>query len=38
MYDLDVVEKYTEKQNDKIISLINNFKTPTTVIFSNVKN
>ena len=35
---IDMVEKYAEKQNDKIISIINNFKKPTTVIFSNAKN
>ena len=35
--DIDMIEKYTEKQNDKIISTINSFKKPTTVIFSNVK-
>tara|TARA_B100001057_G_scaffold449334_1_gene490412 strand:- start:2029 stop:2598 length:570 start_codon:yes stop_codon:yes gene_type:complete len=34
---IHMVEKYTEKQNDKIISIIKNFKRPTTVIFSNVK-
>lgn len=35
---IDMVENYTEKLNDKIISIINDFKKPTTVIFNNVKN
>ena len=33
----EMVENYAEKQNDKIISIIKNFKKPTTVIYSNVK-
>lgn len=36
--NMEMAEMYTEKQNDKIISIINNFKRPTTVIFSNAKN
>ena len=36
--NVEMAEMYTEKQNDKIISIINNFKIPTTVIFSNAKN
>ena len=35
--DIEMIEKYTEKQNDKIISKIKNFKKPTTVIFNDVK-
>ena len=34
---IEMVENYAEKQNDKIISIIKNFKKPTTVIFSNAK-